>query len=131
MKKYLIFAAALAWGCQSKPIPADLIIRGGPIYTADDNQPTVEAVAVKGDTIQFAGTLEETMKYQGETTEVLDLGGATMTPGFIESHGHIMGVGFNEMNLDLMSVKSYDELVEKVKEAVAKAEPGQWILGRG
>lgn len=131
MKKYLIFAAALAWGCQSKPIPADLIIRGGPIYTADDNQPTVEAVAVKGDTIQFAGTLEETMKYQGEATEVLDLGGATMTPGFIESHGHIMGVGFNEMNLDLMSVKSYEELVEKVKEAVAKAEPGQWILGRG
>ncbi|MBL7846814.1 MAG: amidohydrolase [Cyclobacteriaceae bacterium] len=131
MKKYLIFAAALAWGCQSKPIPADLIIRGGPIYTADDSQPTVEAVAVKGDTIQFAGTLEETMKYKGETTEVLDLGGATMTPGFIESHGHIMGVGFNEMNLDLMSVKSYDELVEKVKEAVAKAEPGQWILGRG
>jgi predicted amidohydrolase YtcJ len=42
-----------------------------------------------------------------------------------------MGVGYNELNLDLMSVKSYDELVEKVKEAVSKAQPGQWILGRG
>lgn len=131
MRKLLFLAAALAWGCQSKPVPADLIIHGGTIYTADDKQPTVEAVAVNADTIRFAGSLDEARKLQGEKTEMLDLKGATMTPGFIESHGHIMGVGYNEMNLDLMSVKSYEELVEKVKEAVAKAEPGQWILGRG
>ncbi|MBL7851422.1 MAG: amidohydrolase [Cyclobacteriaceae bacterium] len=131
MRKLLFLAAALAWGCQSKPVPADLIIYGGPIYTADDQQPTVEAVAVNADTIRFTGTLEEARNFQGEKTEMLDLKGATMTPGFIESHGHIMGVGYNEMNLDLMSVKSYEEMVEKVKEAVAKAEPGQWILGRG
>lgn len=131
MRKLLFFAAALAWGCQSKPVPADLIIHGGTIYTVDDKQATVEAVVVSADTIRYAGTLEEAKAYQGEKTEMLDLGGATMTPGLIESHGHIMGVGYNEMNLDLMSVKSYEELVEKVKQAVAKAEPGQWILGRG
>jgi predicted amidohydrolase YtcJ len=127
----LLFAAALVWGCQSKPVPADLIIRGGPIYTAEESQPTVEAVAVRGDTIVFAGPLAEAQTFQGEKTEILDLQGATATPGFIESHGHIMGIGYNEMNLDLMSVRSYDELVQKVKEAIAKAEPGQWILGRG
>jgi predicted amidohydrolase YtcJ len=127
----LLFAAALLWGCQSKPVPADLIIRGGPIYTAEESQPTVEAVAVRGDSIVFAGPMAEADSYKGENTVVLDLQGATMTPGFIESHGHIMGVGYNEINLNLMSVRSYDELVEKVKEAVAKAEPGQWILGRG
>jgi hypothetical protein len=54
-----------------------------------------------------------------------------MIPGFIEGHGHIMGVGYNEMELDLMAVKSYDELVDKVREAAAKAKPGEWILGRG
>lgn len=54
-----------------------------------------------------------------------------MTPGFIEGHGHLMGVGYNELNLDLMDVTSYDELVERVKEAAGKAQPGQWILGRG
>ncbi len=42
-----------------------------------------------------------------------------------------MGVGYNELEIDLMSVKSYDELVKKVEEAVSKAKPGQWILGRG
>jgi predicted amidohydrolase YtcJ len=131
MRLTVIVAAALAWGCQSKPVPADLLIKGGPIYTADDQSPTAEAVVVSADTIRFVGALEEALKFQGESTQVIDLQGATMTPGFIESHGHIMGVGYNEMNLDLMSVKSYEELVEKVKEAVAKAEPGQWILGRG
>ncbi len=131
MKKFMFFVVILIWGCQSKPVPADLIIHGGPIYTAEAGSPRVEAVTIKGDTIQFAGTWAEAQRYQGEQTQVIDLGGATMTPGFIESHGHIMGVGYNEMNLDLMSVKSYDELVEKVREAVAKAEPGQWILGRG
>lgn len=131
MRRILILAAALAWCCQSKPVPGDLLIKGGPIYTADDAQPTAEAVVVNADTIRFVGSLTEALTFQGEKTEVIDLQGATLTPGFIESHGHIMGVGYNEMNLDLMSVKSYDELVEKVKEAVAKAEPGQWILGRG
>ncbi len=130
MKKLLIVSAALIWGCQSKP-PGDLIIKGGPIYTAEDKMPTAEAVVVNADTIRFVGALAEAKEFLGDKTAVVDLHGATMTPGFIESHGHIMGVGYNELNLDLMPVKSYEELVEKVKEAAAKAEPGQWILGRG
>ncbi len=131
MNKYLILLISLAWGCQSKKVPADLIIQGGTIYTANEKQPMVEAVAVKADTILFAGTLSEALAFQDDQTTMMDLKGATMTPGFIESHGHIMGVGYNEMNLDLMSVKSYDELVVKVKEAVDKAQPGEWIVGRG
>ena len=96
-----------------------------------EGQPVVEAVAVKGDTILFSGSLKDVESYQDDHTEVIDLKGATMTPGLIESHGHIMGLGFSELNLDLTTIKSYDEMVEKVKEAVAKAQPGQWILGRG
>ncbi len=131
MKKYYLLGLLAIIGCQSNKVPADLIITGGTIYTVNDKSPMVEAVAVKGDTILFAGSLADAEKYRGEKTESIDLKGATMTPGFIESHGHIMGLGYNELDLDLMYVKNYDELVEKVKEAVAKAQPGEWIVGRG
>lgn len=124
----LIFTLA---SCGSEKQPADLVVLGGKIYTVNEKQPVVEAVVVRGDKIEFSGAEIEARKYIGKKTEVIDLQGKIMTPGFIESHGHIMGVGYNELNLDLMSVKSYEELVEKVKEAVSKAQPGQWILGRG
>ncbi len=131
--KYIISFCALLllWACGTQQQPADIIIQGGTIYTMNDQQPTVEAVAVKGDRIVFAGTTQQVADYQGEQTQVIDLQGKTMTPGLIEGHGHIMGLGYNELNLDLMDVKSYEELVERVKEAAAKAQPGQWIVGRG
>lgn len=130
--KLLFFSISIFLvGCTKKQTPADLIISGGIIYTVNDLQPTVEAVAVAGDRIIYAGTAIGANEFKGEKTKLIDLQGKTMTPGFIEGHGHFMGLGFNELELDLMSVKSYDELIEKVKEAVAKAQPGQWILGRG
>jgi predicted amidohydrolase YtcJ len=79
----------------------------------------------------YAGSRNGLSKFQGEQTRVIDLQGKVMTPGFIEGHGHIMGLGYNELHLDLMAVTSYEELVEKVREAAAKAQPGQWIVGRG
>lgn len=117
--------------CSEKKTPADLIIKGGTIYTVETDNAKVEAVAVMGDTIVYAGSLAGLSKYEGEQTKVIDLAGKTMTPGFIEGHGHFMGLGYNELNLDLMNITSYEEMVEKVKEAVAKAQPGQWIIGRG
>lgn len=117
--------------CSNKETPADLIIKGGTIYTVESENPTVEAVAVRADTIVYAGNLAGLSVYEGKNTNVLDLAGKTMTPGFIEGHGHFMGLGYSELNLDLMNVTSYEEMVEKVKEAVAKAQPGQWIIGRG
>jgi predicted amidohydrolase YtcJ len=121
----------LLLSCTKKNVPADLIIQGGKIYTVNANQPMVEAVAIKGNKIVYAGTSQEIAQWKGEHTKTLDLQGKTMTPGFIEGHGHIMGLGYSEMELDLMGVKSYDEMVERVREAVASAQPGQWILGRG
>lgn len=126
----LFLVLILASSCVRKE-SADIIFQGGTIYTVNDKQTTVEAVAVKGNTILALGSLAEIEKYKGENTQVIDLQGKIMTPGFIEGHAHIMGVGYNELNLDLMNVKSYDEMVEKVREAAAKAQPGQWILGRG
>ncbi len=125
-----LFALGLVSGCRKEPA-ADLVITGGKIYTVVAEQPIVEAVVVTGDRITYAGSASRARRFIGDNTRVIDLKGRTMTPGFIEGHGHIMGVGYNELNLDLMAVTSYEELVEKVKEAVSKAQPGQWILGRG
>ncbi len=132
MKRILfIIIALVAFSCGEKQSPADIIISGGTIYTMDQNNPIVEAVAVANGKIVFAGNSAEVEKYKGEQTQSLDLQGQTMTPGFIESHGHIMGLGYNELNLDLMGTKSWDEIVNRVKEAVDKAQPGEWIVGRG
>jgi predicted amidohydrolase YtcJ len=108
-----------------------MVILGGKIYTVSDKTPLAEAVAVNGDKIVFVGLEKDVRGMIDETTTVIDLQGKIMTPGFIEGHGHIMGVGENELNLDLMNIKSYQEMIEKVSAAVSQAQPGQWIIGRG
>ncbi|WP_297704015.1 amidohydrolase [uncultured Eudoraea sp.] len=110
---------------------ATLLIYGGPIYTVDTIQSTVEAVATKDNKILYAGSLEDAEKYKDDQTQLIDLEGKTMTPGLIEGHGHFMGLGYNELNLDLMNTTSYQEIVDAVAKAVEKAEPGEWITGRG
>ena len=126
-----LLIAVVAAACSSGPAPADLIIFGGTIHTVNPAAPVVEAVVVRGDSIVHAGAKSEAMNYKGSSTRLIDLAGRTMTPGFIEGHGHIMGLGYNEMNLDLMGMKNFDEVVEKVRAAAANAKPGEWILGRG
>lgn len=114
-----------------KKEPATLLIHGGPIYTVDSTQTMVEAVATKDSKILFAGSLAEAEAYQNEQTQIIDLQGRTMTPGLIEGHGHFMGLGYNELNLDLIHTTSYQEIVDAVAQAVKSAEPGEWITGRG
>lgn len=110
---------------------ATMIIHGGNIYTVDDSQPTVEAVAVKDNKILFAGSFNEAESFKSDQTEMIDLKGKTMTPGLIEGHGHFMGLGYNELNLDLMNTTSYQQIVDAVAERVKTAKPGEWITGRG
>lgn len=127
---FFILLGILIQSC-SKKESADLIITNGKIYTVDEANPIVEAVAVKDGKILALGSSSEIADYISEATQLVDLTGRTMTPGFIESHAHLMGIGYNKLELDLMYVQSYDELVDKVAEAVSKAQPGEWITGRG
>lgn len=131
-QKVLIFILAVVtlFSCGKKE-QADMVIRGGKIYTALDQAPSVEAIAVKGNKILFTGSEKDVNDLIDDQTTVIDLQGKTLTPGFIEGHGHLMGVGYNELNLDLMNVKSFDEIVEIVRKAASEAQPGQWIVGRG
>ncbi|WP_321251860.1 amidohydrolase [Psychroserpens sp.] len=110
---------------------ATMIIHGGTIYTVDSTQTTVEAVAVKNNTILFAGSMAEAESFKNDQTELLDLEGKTMTPGLIEGHGHFMGLGYNELRLDLLETTSYQEIIDAVAERVKTAKPGEWITGRG
>nr|WKN39841.1 amidohydrolase [Tunicatimonas sp. TK19036] len=126
----LILSVFLVASCKKQQV-ADLVVQNGTIYTVDDENPQAEAVAVVGDKIVFVGSQADAQQWIGDKTEVLDLQGKTMTPGFIEGHAHFMGVGENKMNLDLLAVRSFEEVAEMVVEAAANAEPGAWIIGRG
>ena len=110
---------------------ATMLIYGGTIYTVDSSAASVEAVATKDNSILFAGTLAEAEEYKNDKTELIDLKGKTMTPGLIEGHGHFMGLGYNELALDLMNTTSYQAIVDAVAERVKIAKPGEWITGRG
>ena len=54
-----------------------------------------------------------------------------MIPGLIEGHGHIMGVGYNQLNLDLLNTNSFEEIIEIVKQKSNTLPEGTWIIGRG
>lgn len=124
--------ALLLAACAGEPAdPADLVLRGGTIVTVDDANAEVEALAVRDGRIVALGTEAEISALVGRDTEVLELNGATAYPGFIEAHGHYMGVGQSTLQLNLMDVASWDEIVAMVADAVADAEPGELILGRG
>ncbi|WP_339924373.1 amidohydrolase family protein [uncultured Cyclobacterium sp.] len=110
---------------------ATLVIKGGKIYTLDPNHPHVDAIAIRDSLIVFAGLEKDLKDYIGSETQIITLSGRIVTPGWIEGHGHFMGLGYGELNLDLTDTKSYDEIVEKVKVAVGNTPPGNWIIGRG
>lgn len=120
----------LMMSCSNKDA-ADLVAVNANIHTVDPGNPKASAVAVKDGIIVAVGFDGAVEPHVGRRTKVIDLDGKTVIPGFIESHGHIMGLGSSKMRLDLNGVKNYDELVEMVGEAVSETDPGEWILGRG
>lgn len=115
----------------SKPTTPDIVLLNGNITTINDIMPKAEAIAIKGDTIQSVGSNSEIKKLVGENTEVIDLDGKFVMPGFIESHAHFLGLGNSMIILDLNSAVNWDEIIALVAEATEKVGPGKWIIGRG
>lgn len=110
---------------------ADLVLKNGKIVTMDEAKPETQAVAVKGDRILALGSDEEINAYINPSTEVIDVGGKLVIPGFNESHGHFSSLGYAKMRLDLTKANSWDDIIAMVAETVKTVKPGQWILGRG
>jgi predicted amidohydrolase YtcJ len=116
---------------------ADVIFTHGNVYTgvpvmsAFKAIKRAEAIAVKGDRIQAVGENAEMLKLRGPDTQVIDLGGKFVMPGFNDAHAHLENGGFDRLNVDLTGVKSLEEFRERIRAKVATASPGGWILGGG
>jgi predicted amidohydrolase YtcJ len=129
----LLTLAPLTVACsQSTPHEAaDLVLRGGRVATVDPVLPVAQAVAISGARIVAVGSDAEIAPWIGPDTRVVELEGRLLTPGFIEGHGHFMGLGEAKAILDLTQAASWEEIVAMVAEAAANRPPGEWIRGRG
>ena len=127
----LILFPLLGCGAESGLGDADLVLTNGKVVTMDPNVPEGEAIAVKGHTVLAVGSAEEIAGYVGPQTQTIDLEGKLAVPGFIDSHGHYMGLGRSKLILDLTRAGTWEDIVSMVAEAAVEASPGEWILGRG
>ena len=138
----VVFAAVLllmCFGCTDNSVgtdkdqikSADLVLLNGYITTVDPDIGNVSAMAINDYKITAVGNDEEIESYISDTTEVINLNGRFVMPGFIEGHGHYMSLGRSKQILDLNDVSGWEEVVSKVAVAVDKSKPGDWIFGRG
>jgi predicted amidohydrolase YtcJ len=120
----------------SKP-KADIIFVHANVYTgtpATSQFSSIlreEAIAVRGDRIQAVGKNVEIEKLKGPQTQVIDLAGHFVMPGFNDAHVHLADAGLQRLNVDLTGVKTLDEFRNRVLAKVETAKPGDWILGGG
>jgi len=126
-----------AWA-EDPPVPkADVIFTHGNIYTGVPGTSSfheiqrAEAVAVKDGRILALGKTADLMKHKGPSTEVIDLGGHFLMPGFNDAHTHLASGGFAKQEVDLVGTKSLDDFRKRIREKVETAKPGEWIVGRG
>mgnify|MGYP001171010529 CR=1 FL=1 len=110
---------------------ASMILRGGPIHTADDAMPTAGAVAVRDGRIVYVGDEAGVEAFAGPETEIVELDGAALYPGFTDAHVHVLGVGSRERTLNLEGTESITDLQERVRAAATELPEGSVLYGRG
>jgi predicted amidohydrolase YtcJ len=117
---------------QPPPIQsASLVLTNGKVITVEDTQPEAQAIAVRGDRIAAIGSNADVQRFVGPATEVIDLKGQLVIPGFVEGHAHFMATGEAQLDLKLMPATSWEQIVSMVGAAAKRAKPGEWIVGRG
>lgn len=110
---------------------ADLVLKNGTIATLEDSIQIAQALAIKDGKIIFVGSNQEVGKYISSTTNIIDLNGKFVMPGFNDSHAHFLGLGESLLNIDLRNAKNWNEVVSIVQAAAKNSKPGEWIIGRG
>lgn len=100
----------------------------GKIYTVNEKQPLAEAVITQGNRIVFVGSNKEAQTRIEKNTEVIDLKGRLMLPGFIDNHTHFTSGGFYLLGIDLRSAKSTAEFKQILRDYVNEHR-GEWITG--
>jgi predicted amidohydrolase YtcJ len=91
----------------------------------------VQAIAVSGGKISAVGANDEVQKLKGPKTQVIDLGGHFVMPGFNDAHVHLGSGGFEKLNVDLVGSKSLEDMKQRIAARTKTAAPGEWIVGRG
>jgi len=153
VKRLLILALVagmVACGSESLP-PADLILTGGRVYTlnwpdpdqdgrpssdapyggATGWQPDAQAIAITADRFVVVGTQAEADARRGPNARVIDLKGATVVPGLIDSHVHLANLGASLDRVNLVGVATEAEAVDRVAARAATVPKGDWIVGWG
>jgi predicted amidohydrolase YtcJ len=97
----LVFALSGIGACAQEI--ADTIYTGGSILTINDAQPGAESVAVKDGRILAVGDAASVLAHRGESTEIFDLDGRAMLPGFVDSHGHVVMGGLQALSANLLA----------------------------
>ena len=108
---------------------ATLALINGKVWTVDEKQPVAEAVAVQGDRIIAVGTHQQVQPFIDEATQVIDLQGKLVLPGFIDAHTHFMDAGLNLLRVDLRPATDAQDFARRIKERAELLPPGEWILG--
>jgi len=136
-----VLGATQSFAQESVPMDAkpraDIIFLHANVYTGvPANSPfssilREEAIAVRGGRIQAVGKTVEIEKLKGPQTQVVELGGHFVMPGFNDAHLHLDDAGMTKLSVDVTGVKSLEELRARVAKKVEGAKAGDWILGSG
>lgn len=120
-----------ASGSVASAPPAEMVIWGGPIHTADAERPETEAVAVAAGRIVWIGNRDEAKARVGPKTVVIDLKGAALYPGFTDAHAHLLEIGERELTLNLEGKPSLAAMLDAVAARAATLPPAEVLIGRG
>ena len=126
----LILALGLVTGCGGtrEGNMVDLVLVNGKVWTGDAARPRAEAVAVGGGRILAVGTTAEMRKLSPSGIKLVDLGGALLLPGFIDSHTHFLAGGFALKSIDLRKAKTREDFVARIAAKARELGPGRWVL---
>ena len=120
-------------GIDAQENNADKIFVGGDIITVDDKNPEAQAIAVHNGKIQAIGSETEVLKYEGYNTEVIDLKGNTLMPGFIDIHTHPILSAKTAETIDVSGFnhKNQAEVMESLKKGIEEKGSGEWVIAFG
>ena len=127
----LLTAFSLIASCDNNPpsMEPELIVFNADIRTVDQNQNRAEAFAIKDGRFVAVGNNEEVLDLKGATTESINANGATIVPGFIDSHTHLSSGSKIVTGINLTGVREKSVWLEMIAERVKTMEPGEWLLG--
>ena len=114
-----------------KCIDADLILHHGNIYTGNNDDSFVGSIASKGQNIIYVGELLSENEISCSDARVIDINGQYVFPGFTDAHGHLKGIGYRELTLNLQGLPSLAETLAVVRNYLSTKKTDEWIIGRG